>query len=245
MAKIIALWGPPRSTGTAFEWMMRQRGDMKCFHEPFGHAWHQGESPLWPRFNRGDPSIKGLTATSVMNALALQSKNAALFIKDSPHHCGHDWSPNSVNLFTHTFLIRNPAKTLMSLYRTTPDVNELEIGVPEHRTLFETVMASTGQVPFVMDANDMLDDPEPMISKWCDHVGISFDQTALNWPRAAHSDTLWRTDRTYHETLTASDGLAHQACDRGDLNDLPDHMKAIYLRIKPHYDYLHTYRIRM
>ena len=46
---ILALWAVPRSTSTAFEWMMRQRGDFECFHEPFGEVWYQGESPLWPR----------------------------------------------------------------------------------------------------------------------------------------------------------------------------------------------------
>mgnify|MGYP004335039397 FL=1 len=28
MHKIVALWAVPCSTSTAFEWMMRQRGDM-------------------------------------------------------------------------------------------------------------------------------------------------------------------------------------------------------------------------
>ena len=41
MYKIVALWAVPRSTSTAFEWMMRQRGDIDCLHEPFGEAWYQ------------------------------------------------------------------------------------------------------------------------------------------------------------------------------------------------------------
>ena len=41
MHKIVALWAIPRSTSTAFEWMMRQRGDMEALHEPFGEAWYQ------------------------------------------------------------------------------------------------------------------------------------------------------------------------------------------------------------
>ena len=52
MHKIVVLWAVPRSTSTAFEWMMRQRGDLTCFHEPFGEAWYQGEAPLWPRLGR-------------------------------------------------------------------------------------------------------------------------------------------------------------------------------------------------
>jgi len=39
MHRILALWATPRSTSTAFEWMMRMRGDMECFHEPFVEAY--------------------------------------------------------------------------------------------------------------------------------------------------------------------------------------------------------------
>ena len=65
MNKIVALWAIPRSTSTAFEWMMRQRGDLDCLHEPFGEAWYQGENPLWQRFKPGDVTTPGLTLESV------------------------------------------------------------------------------------------------------------------------------------------------------------------------------------
>ena len=41
MNRIIALWAAPRSNSAAFEWMMRQRGDLDCLQEPFGEAWYQ------------------------------------------------------------------------------------------------------------------------------------------------------------------------------------------------------------
>ena len=46
---IHALWATPRSTSTAFEWMMRMRGDLACFHEPFGEAWYQGDDSCAPQ----------------------------------------------------------------------------------------------------------------------------------------------------------------------------------------------------
>ena len=39
----LTLWATPRSTSTAFEWMMRQRGDFSCFHEPFNELFYYGE----------------------------------------------------------------------------------------------------------------------------------------------------------------------------------------------------------
>ena len=38
----LTLWATPRSTSTAFEWMMRERGDFTCFHEPFNEAYYYG-----------------------------------------------------------------------------------------------------------------------------------------------------------------------------------------------------------
>ena len=47
MHRILVLWATPRSTSTEFEWMMRPRGDLTCFHEPFGEAWYKGEDVSW------------------------------------------------------------------------------------------------------------------------------------------------------------------------------------------------------
>jgi hypothetical protein len=58
--KILVLWAtPPRSTSTAFEWMMRMRGDLNCFHEPFGEAWYKGEDARWPRIQEDSHVLQG------------------------------------------------------------------------------------------------------------------------------------------------------------------------------------------
>ena len=93
MHKIVALWAIPRSTSTAFEWMMRQRGDLDCLHEPFGEAWYQGEDPLWPRFAEGEKTTKGLTIESVWEGIQENAKKGPVFLKDFPHYINHMWTP--------------------------------------------------------------------------------------------------------------------------------------------------------
>ena len=85
MHKIIALWAVPRSTSTAFEWMMRQRGDLDCLHEPFGEAWYQGEDPLWPRFREGDTVTPGLTLETVSRQLSAMKSDGIVAFKDRKH----------------------------------------------------------------------------------------------------------------------------------------------------------------
>ncbi len=92
MNKILVLWATPRSTSTAFEWMMRQRGDMECFHEPFGEAWYQGENPLWPRVQKNSLRTPGLTLESVFTKLKKTVEKKSVFSKDFPHYISHLWT---------------------------------------------------------------------------------------------------------------------------------------------------------
>ena len=134
MHKIIALWAIPRSTSTAFEWMMRQRGDLDCLHEPFGEAWYQGETPLWPRYKKGEKTTPGLTLQTTWSDIKNRAKEKDVFIKDFPTIltiC----DPEFLSHFTHSFLIRDPSKTITSMYDKWPDFNELEVGFPEQRAL--------------------------------------------------------------------------------------------------------------
>jgi len=50
MKKILALWALPRSTSTAFETMMRQRGDFLVFHEPFVPCFYYSEERKSDRY---------------------------------------------------------------------------------------------------------------------------------------------------------------------------------------------------
>ena len=95
MHPITVLWAIPRSTSTAFEWMMRQRGDMTCFHEPFGEAWYQGENPLWPRATEDSVRTPGLTLEGVFETLKDAAAKGPVFSKDFPHYVEHMWDDNA------------------------------------------------------------------------------------------------------------------------------------------------------
>ena len=95
MQEIIVLWATPRSTSTAFEWMMRMRGDMACFHEPFGEAWYQGDDALWPRLTPDSPRQPGLTFASVLANLKGAAEKRPVFSKDMPQFTEHMWATAS------------------------------------------------------------------------------------------------------------------------------------------------------
>ena len=245
MHKIVALWAIPRSTSTAFEWMMRQRGDLDCMHEPFGEAWYQGEDTLWPRFKDGEKTTPGLTIESVWEDIQARAEKGPVFLKDFPHYINHMWTPDFLSNFTHAFLIRDPAKTISSMYNKWPDFDELEVGFPEQRALFDLLTALKGTPPPVIDSDDLLEDPDKMVTAFCDAVDIPFMSNAMTWePGGDPSAHSWWDGGSFHANLAQSTGLKPQVRRYVEVADAPERVRRVHRRMKPHYDHLYQYRIK-
>ena len=244
MHRIIALWAVPRSTSTAFEWMMRQRGDLDCLHEPFGEAWYQGEAPLWPRFKPGDKTTPGLTLESAWEDIRRRARSGPVFIKDFPHYICDMWDAQFLSCFTHAFLIRDPAKTLTSIYDKWPDFDEREVGFAEQRALFDLVAELDGKPPPVIDSDDLLENPRAMTEAFCAAVDIPFIESALRWEKggdpSAHS---WWDGGSFHANLAQSTGLTPQKRQYVDLRKTPARVQQLHRRLLPHYLHLHRHRI--
>jgi len=244
MHKIVALWAVPRSTSTAFEWMMRQRGDLDCLHEPFGEAWYQGESPLWQRFKEGEKTTPGLTLDSVWNDIKSRAEIGPVFLKDFPHYINHMWDAEFLSHFTHAFLIRDPALTITSMYNKWPDFDEGEVGFPEQRALFDLLTALNGKPPPVFDSGDILENPTKMVDLFCQSVGIPFLPEALSWDKGADtSDYSWWDGGSFHKNLRESTGLTAQKRRYVGLDSLSDRVKQVHRRMEPHYRHLYKNRV--
>ena len=244
MEKILALWAVPRSTSTAFEWMMRQRGDLTCFHEPFGEAWYQGEEPLWPRVSANSLRTPGLTLQSVLDNLTAAAAKSPVFIKDFPHYIDHMWTEELLSNFTHSFLIRDPAKTITSMYDKWPDFHEKEVGFAEQRQLFELVAELIGTPPPVLDSDDLLENPHRMVQVWCEAVGIPFIEEALSWEPGARDEVSWWDGGSFHANLRNSNGLKPQVRKYVEIENTPGRVQEVHSRVLPHYQHLHQHRLR-
>jgi len=247
MHQIVALWAVPRSTSTAFEWMMRQRGDLDCLHEPFGEAWYQGEAPLWHRYKAGEVTTPGLTLTTVWQDIQARANIGPVFTKDFPHYINHLWTPEFLSNFTHSFLIRNPSKTITSTYKQWPDFHEGEIGFPEQRALFDLVTAlNDGTPPPVIDSDDLLEKPYEMVEAYCDAVEIPFIADALTWePGGDPAKHSWWDGGSFHQNLANSTGLKPQKSKHIEISDATERVRQVYRRMVPHYEHLYQYRIKV
>ena len=245
MNKIVALWAVPRSTSTAFEWMMRQRGDLECLHEPFGEAWYQGEDPLWPRFTQGEKTTPGLSIESVWDSIQKTAESSPVFIKDFPHYINHMWDADFLQHFTHAFLIRDPAKTITSMYNKWPDFDELEVGFPEQRALFDLLTALNGSPPPVIDSDDLLENPPAITESFCKAVGIPFMAHALTWEAGGDpSEHSWWDGGSFHANLAKSTGLTVQKRKYIEIAEAPERVRRVHRRMLPHYRRLYQHRIQ-
>ncbi len=240
---ILALWAVPRSTSTAFEWMMRQRGDLTCFHEPFGEVWYQGENPDWPRLQPDSVRTPGLTYDKVWTDLAATAETQRVFIKDFPHYITSFWTDEFLANFTHSFLIRHPAKTVTSMFKHWPDFHVAETAFAEQRELFDRLTDLHGKPPPVIDSEDVLANPHSVVAAWCDAVGIAFLPEALSWEPGARDEVSWWDGGSFHENLRNSDGLKPQPKTSVDLDDAPARVKDVVAELLPHYEHLHANRI--
>lgn len=244
MHEILMLWATPRSTSTAFEWMMRMRGDLICFHEPFGEAWYQGDDALWPRLTPESPRQPGLSYASVLAQLERAAKQGPVFLKDMPQYTDHLWTEEFLGLFRHSFLIRDPAKVLTSVHKHWPEFVDKEVGFEEQRRLFDQLCDAQGTPPPVIDSDDLLENPRGVVEAYCNAVGLRFMPEALSWKPGERKEVLWYDkEEVWHDTLKKSDGLKRQPRKAVDIGKAPDWVQEMHRAFLPHYEHLHSYRL--
>ena len=224
--------------------MMRQRGDFHCLHEPYGEAWYQGEHPLWPRATEQSVRTPGLTLSGVTQKLQSLAATGPLFIKDFPHYIDHIWSDALLALFRHSFLIRDPAKTITSMYDKWPDFHAKETGFAEQRALFDRLAENHGAPPPVLDSDDLLEYPETMVALWCDAVGIPHLPEALHWKPGPRDEVSWWDGGSFHANLRNSDGLKPQERRHIQIDHAPQRVREVYETCLPHYEHLFAFRLR-
>lgn len=219
------------------------RGDMTCFHEPFGEPWYQGEEPLWPRLKPDSPRTPGLTFEGVWDELRAAAREGPVFSKDFPHYVEHLWTDEFLSHFNHSFLIRDPAKVATAMFKHWPDFVLKEIAFVEQRQLFDRLSDKLGHVPPVIDSDDLLENPYGIVKVYCDAVGIAYIPEALSWDPGARDEVSWYDRGSWHENLRESDGLKPQPRRYLDISEMPDRVKAIYELVLPHYEHLHAHRL--
>ncbi len=204
----LTLWATPRSTSTAFEWMMRQRGDFACYHEPWNELYYYGEDRVSSRDEHVDAK-PGHNYATTWQELCAESQEGNVFVKDFVYSVDHALTDEMVAEMTHTFLIRDPMLVVQGLAKHWPDCSWEEVGFESLHRLFHRIADRDGAAPPVMFSGDLLDDPAGTARAYCEAVGIAFIADALKWEAGDRSEVSWYGEGagSWHDNLRKSTGI--------------------------------------
>ncbi|MDA0702824.1 MAG: sulfotransferase family protein [Proteobacteria bacterium] len=239
--RILALWAVPRSTSTAFEWMMRERGDFLCLHEPFNEVYYYGQDRRTDR-DAHIPPRPGLAFPSVWAEIQAQAAAGPVFLKDFAYSIEHMADDAFLDRFDHGFLIRDPAKVLPSIHHRWPDFTLEEAGFEALSRLFDRVRARIGTVPPVIDSDDLLARPAETVEAFCAAVGIPFLPQALNWQPKEEAKASWYDGGSWHDNLRRSTGIQAQPRSYAALDDDP-RLRHAHDLCRPIYEALYAHRL--
>ncbi len=205
MPQLLALWGAPRTVSTAFERMMRERGDHEVVFEPFAAHYYFSTDRRSSRFDGEVAPERSHDFDAILDHLLGIARARQVFVKDMAYHVVHRADDRFLSRFRHTFIVRHPRFALASLARIWPDFTHEEAGFSALRHLFELVAEREGRPPPVIDGEDLLADPQRVVAAWCEAVGIAHLPQALSW-KAGRADGWERWSR-WTTTVERSSGL--------------------------------------
>lgn len=237
--KPLVLWATLRSTSTAFEWMIAERGDFDIIHEPFGRSYYFS---IERRSNRYS-DIEFQSESNYANILSMiQKKNRSkrVFLKDMAFYVSHILSDDFLQGFEHTFLIRHPSKVLPSLFDKWQDFTFEEAGYQSLHELFQKVKDLSLQPPAIIDSYDLLRNPSGIVNAYCQRVNIPFIAEALQWNTNSRKERYWDGDM-WHSQVEQSRGFEMQesknyvrVCDNQYLSKMYDECLPFYQKLYDH-----------
>ena len=205
MHSIIALWSPMRARSTAFFRMMIERKDVLVIHEPLVTLLDEGEVPV-PDGAGGSITLR--TEEALFSHLRFLATRQTVFFKETVEHRFNYLfdRPSEIADLIHAFIVRDPRKTIPSMYRMKPDIVSPQIGYENLHDLFQLCLRSTGRIPLVMHSDRLAADPRAVISDFCDYAGLVFDPAALRWEPG--SQPHWARTGRWHEDVSRSRGFS-------------------------------------
>ena len=240
---LLVLWATPRSTSTAFEWMMRQRDDFECFHEPWNELYYYGEDRVSQRDAHVD-ARQGHTFDATWEHLIATSQRTPVFVKDFAYSVEHTLTDDRLDACNHTFLIRDPVRVIQGMAKHWPDCTWDEVGFESLHRLFHRLADRDGSPPPVMTSASLLSEPAQTAASYCTAAGIPFVEEALEWEAGDRGEVSWYGEGSgpWHDTLRASTGIKPPATKYPPLEETP-RLLEMAERAQPIYDELASYAL--
>ena len=202
---IHALWCHPRSVSTAFERIMRERGDLQVPHEPFMyHYYLTAKERLFPDFSP-EPDHP-TTYEGIRAMICAIAQNGPVFFKDMAYYVEDVLArdPDFAAQMSHTFLVRDPVEAALSYAKRDPDFTRTELGHEAQHRLYQSLTAQ-GQQPLVLTADQLRNDPHATLSRYWVHAGLEYLEHAFTWDDRVPAE--WESVSSWHSEVLQSGAI--------------------------------------
>jgi hypothetical protein len=134
----------------------------------------------------------------------------------------------------HAFLIRDPRQLLASYAKVRAEPELADLGLAQQVEIFRRFGGP------VVDARDILLQPERTLRALCDALGVPFDPAMLSWPAGPRdTDGVWA--RYWYEGVWRSTGFGPY---RESLAELPPELEQLAGHCQPFYAEMSDHRLK-
>ncbi len=233
----IAVWSGPRNLSTAMMYAFGTRPDCDPVDEPF-YAAYLAATGLDHPMRDSVLASQSADPDAVALDLAFEPDGRHRYLKLMTHHMLPDFPRDWMEGARHVFLIRHPARVVASYVAKREKATLADIGFVEQLELFGYTSAF-GE-PVIVDSDDIRRDPERMLRRLCDAIGLSFSPSMLSWPIGPKPfDGAWAPH--WYGAVHRSSGFSGP---EGPLPKLEGPAAEYAEMAKAFYDGLHALRLR-
>lgn len=234
------MWSGPRNLSTAMMRSFGSRADTFVSDEPFYGCFLKDSAADHPM---RDEVIAAMDCdwNSVMASLRgpVPHGSPVWYQKHMWHHMVGPIGYDDFAGFTHAFLIRQPEQMIASYLGKRETAAFEDFGLERQAEFFQREADRLGHAPPVVDANDVLSDPEGVLSRLCETLGLAWDPAMLSWrPGRRETDGPWAPH--WYAAVEASTGFGPPDAEPVDL---PDDARRLADRCRPYYERLARHRI--
>ena len=241
----LAMWSGPRNISTAMMRSWGNRPDTVVVDEPFYAFYlkatgmnHPGAAEV---IGQGETDWRKIVEQCSGATQFGAPTNATIFYqKQMTHHLLPDIARDWLRDVTNCFLIRDPAEVIASYIKKNPEPKLNDLGFVQQAEIFDFVRRQTGSIPPVIDADDVLRDPERMLRLLCNAISVEFSDTMLSWPPGPRdTDGIWA--KYWYAEVERSTGFQPH---RERQIEIPENLKEMERRCRECYRKLHSHRLR-
>jgi hypothetical protein len=236
----IAMWSGPRNISTAMMRAWGNRPDTFVVDEPFYAYYLKATGEKHP----GAEEVIAAGETDwrkIVTQLtgSFPEGKRIFYQKQMTHHLLPEVDREWLAGVTNCFLIRDPREVIVSYIKKQEDPTLEDLGFVQQEEIFDWVRARTGTAAPVVDARDVLENPQRTLGLLCEAVGVEFSDSMLSWlPGLRATDGIW-AKYWYGEVARSTSFQPY----RPRHAKVPAHLQEIHDRCRESYQRLYECRL--